>query len=395
MKKAFLFILLFVLNVAVALSDPPPVYVIGREPEAPCTPDIPEGITGVGEWKPLHELIHDQVELVELNGQWVERRVKEYRFLSFTVECDDNTTCTYRFDAYWRTNEDDYTQVEITWWEIVQDPADPCHCPLSFDVFLNYAVQVAFIKAAQYPLFPKDENGRPFDGNYYSAAIASCWHYLNQGVDVSNDEMNHVIDFPNLTPPSVNIPIPGKKSDEIQNSSQSSPGFWIKCDLSTCCYIGVCIIWEWDDIDKIWIVSQIGRIEDEVSSNSPNYTCEIVEVCEDKCNALMTFEKNCCGQLPKYGENNDIKLISAKDNRRIHPNPNSGSFTLNLQEINSENISIEIVSIEGISVYCSIIDNNEKDSIELNLPEIASGTYIYILKDGSKVLESGKFIIIK
>lgn len=95
---------------------------------------------------------------------------------------------------------------------------------------------------------------------------------------------------------------------------------------------------------------------------------------------------------------NVVGLVSVnefeKGNYSIYPNPNNGTFTLSINNTESNNLTVNIQNVLGQSVYTESLNNVSKINKQINLSNIDSGIYTVTItsKDG---LSSTEKIIIK
>ncbi|MDX2359165.1 MAG: T9SS type A sorting domain-containing protein [Crocinitomicaceae bacterium] len=90
-----------------------------------------------------------------------------------------------------------------------------------------------------------------------------------------------------------------------------------------------------------------------------------VEVTENGCT-----ETSACEAVTTIG----IDELSNGTSINLYPNPNNGSFTLELVGNGAEEITVEIESLMGQSVYSMISETGKK--LEINLKNVSSGVYI-------------------
>lgn len=76
----------------------------------------------------------------------------------------------------------------------------------------------------------------------------------------------------------------------------------------------------------------------------------------------------------------------------LYPNPNKGSFTIKYKSENAENLLVTVTDLSGRKFYQKTIKNTGGISEFVQLPNVAAGTYIVTLIDGSRK-ESAKIIV--
>lgn len=94
---------------------------------------------------------------------------------------------------------------------------------------------------------------------------------------------------------------------------------------------------------------------------------------------------------------NVMTTLSVTDNTfgqlKIHPNPNNGSFALELQSTSNEAISVDIFDISGRKVYQRKFENTINFKGQINLGNVTSGLYLMTISDGER--QTTKRIVIQ
>ena len=69
----------------------------------------------------------------------------------------------------------------------------------------------------------------------------------------------------------------------------------------------------------------------------------------------------------------------------LFPNPNNGSFTVNLNSISQNPVTLEVFDIRGRSIYRNVYNNvSGQFSEEVNLNNVKSGMYLVNVTDGQR-----------
>ena len=79
----------------------------------------------------------------------------------------------------------------------------------------------------------------------------------------------------------------------------------------------------------------------------------------------------------------------------LYPNPNAGSFKLDLSNLNSKNATLIIVDMLGREVYITTIDLLYRKEIMLNQENLASGKYYLLLNTDDFKTAHKPFTIVK
>ena len=86
---------------------------------------------------------------------------------------------------------------------------------------------------------------------------------------------------------------------------------------------------------------------------------------------------------PKVG----VREIDFIKNIKLFPNPNAGHLTLEINSVSGENLMLKVVDIMGKMVYTKELKlTNGLSKTELNLQNLASGTYMVILESDKGIL---------
>ncbi len=108
-------------------------------------------------------------------------------------------------------------------------------------------------------------------------------------------------------------------------------------------------------------------------------------------NKIDLIRGNASGGLELYiGDEFNVhnKEISTVENFNIFPNPNSGTFTIELSE--NSKITIDIFSITGKLLKSKVIN---QQSTTVNINDKKPGIYILQIKDDKKIVKTQKIII--
>ena len=74
--------------------------------------------------------------------------------------------------------------------------------------------------------------------------------------------------------------------------------------------------------------------------------------------------------------NNDFEKFS------ISPNPNKGTFTINMKSRSGKNIAIDVYDIRGAKLYSKLFESSLHFSNEVHLKNVSSGIYFVNVSDG-------------
>ncbi len=393
MKKSFLFILFFVLLNSFANGQYTDVH-IPFEPDAPCDPGLPEGVSNVGVWHPFYEITAEYYRIVEIEGGLVVQYIHEYNYPMIKLECEiDNIeySCEIGFDADWRTNTTNYTEVQITQFYL-PDPEDcPCNIP-DFEDLVEIATKACFEELRSKGLLPSDPNGIPKSGNFYGASIASCWTGDNISMTTDRSYFRTLasvggdgISFPLFE----TLKLKKNNKDEIaDNDLVSFSTVYRKCLSTACCQISLEINWGYDFernyIPENTTFKRVGDI-----SRSSAEPCDELHECYDRCYALLNFEEE-SGKINDIEENcNDSNI----DGMLIYPNPTDGKIKFNLSSVSGNIDQLSIYSSEGIMIIDKRLTESP-DVFEIDMSYFVSGTYFYVLKNDITILVRGKFLLV-
>ena len=82
-----------------------------------------------------------------------------------------------------------------------------------------------------------------------------------------------------------------------------------------------------------------------------------------------------------------VREIDFIKNIKLFPNPNAGHLTLEINSASGENLMLKVVDIMGKMVYTKELKlTNGLSKTELNLQNLASGTYMVILESDKGIL---------
>jgi hypothetical protein len=91
-------------------------------------------------------------------------------------------------------------------------------------------------------------------------------------------------------------------------------------------------------------------------------------------------------------ESTSVQNVSFTSNVKIYPNPSYNTITIDINESISKSVDLEIYAIDGKMIY---MKNYKSKSFNVNINELARGTYLVKLKDSNGNLISTEKIIKK
>jgi PKD repeat protein len=124
-------------------------------------------------------------------------------------------------------------------------------------------------------------------------------------------------------------------------------------------------------------------------------------VTADNIEGALTFMFHADGGVRESGwtaeiscvENNPVPRIITEEDMYIYPNPNNGMFRIQIQEMNSRDIQIDVISLEGKLIRSEYFTIPEDEfEMEIDLKVNARGVYMIKIITEDKVL-NGKCII--
>ncbi len=393
MKKSFMFILLFVLLNSFANGQYTDVH-IPFEPDAPCDPGLPEGVSNVGVWQPFYEITAEYYRIVEIEGGLVVQHIREYIYPSILINCTVNGInyqCEIAFDANWRTNTTNYTEVQIT--QIFLPDEEECECDIpEFEDLVEIATKACFEELRSKGLLPSDPNGIPKSGNFYGASIASCW--TGDNISMTTDR-SYFRTLASVGGEGITFPLfetrtikKNNKDKTADNELVSFSTVYRKCLSTACCQISLEITWGYDDYDNYIQENTTYKRVGDISRSSAE-PCDELHECYDRCYALLNFEEESGKINDKEETTNDADF----NGMLIYPNPTDGKIKFNLSSVSGNVDQLSIYSSEGII----IIEKSLTESsgvFEIDLSYFVSGTYFYILKNDITIIDSGKFLLV-
>ncbi len=119
-----------------------------------------------------------------------------------------------------------------------------------------------------------------------------------------------------------------------------------------------------------------------------NWTLKIKDNGSGDGGALVNWSMNMCSLTNITLSTNENKF----ENFSIYPNPNNGSFNVQLQADVNNKIEIEVVDISGRQIFSKSFENKSLFNENINLDKVASGIYLVNIKNGKKT-ETRKIIV--
>ena len=396
MKKSFLFLTAFLIFSSLAFGQSPSVVYEPFDPEEPCDPGVPDGVDedSVSGWNPFYIYLGSYERLIEINGQLIPQIVKKLQYPVIVLHCTiDNVDyeCDIAFDARWRTDNDEYTEVQITQFYL-PDPGDcPCDIP-DFENLVLLATKACFEELRSKGLLPSDPNGIPKSGNFYGASIASCW--TGDNISMTTDR-SYFRTLASVGGEGITFPLfetrtikKNNKDKTADNELVSFSTVYRKCLSTACCQISLEITWGYDNYKNYTpentTYKRVGNV-----SRSSSVPCDELYECYDRCYALLNFEEE-SGKINDKEENrNNTNFYGML----IYPNPSDGIMKFNLSSVTGNVNQLSIYSSEGIKIIDKRL-TELPDVIEINMSDFVSGTYFYVLKNDITIIHSGKFLLV-
>ena len=119
-----------------------------------------------------------------------------------------------------------------------------------------------------------------------------------------------------------------------------------------------------------------------------NWTLRIKDNGAGDGGALVSWGLNLCSLTDITLSTTDNKF----ENFVLYPNPNNGSFNIQLQADLSNKVEIEVVDISGRQIYNKSFESKSVFNENINLDKIVTGIYLVNIKNGRKS-ETRKIII--
>lgn len=113
-------------------------------------------------------------------------------------------------------------------------------------------------------------------------------------------------------------------------------------------------------------------------------------------NQILMFDDNCSEQVVRSIEIIQNQQDSVGDNNifKLYPNPNNGNMQLDYELNNAEKGTLVIVDAMGKKISEYTIPN-DKNTLSINESTLVNGIYFYRITVNSKIIKSGKLLIIK
>lgn len=119
-----------------------------------------------------------------------------------------------------------------------------------------------------------------------------------------------------------------------------------------------------------------------------NWTLRIKDNAGGDGGSLVNWSMNMCSLTNMTLAINENKF----ENFDLYPNPNNGSFNIQLQADANNKIEIEVNDISGRQIFNKSFENQSVFNENINLDTIATGIYLVTIKNGKKI-ETRKIIV--
>ncbi|MDP3928788.1 MAG: PKD domain-containing protein, partial [Bacteroidota bacterium] len=151
-------------------------------------------------------------------------------------------------------------------------------------------------------------------------------------------------------------------------------------------------------------------------ASAGNYIVTLVAVGAEGCRDTMSMYVQvralpCTGTLkfvnlqdgsnwnidPKLGDGgvlNSVQTIDKQILYSLYPNPNTGSFGIQFNNVLIEPITITVLDVLGKQVYQKIHNQAGKNILEIDIENLNDGTYMLLVTSDSKQYRDQKFVVI-
>jgi PKD repeat protein len=179
-------------------------------------------------------------------------------------------------------------------------------------------------------------------------------------------------------------------SDSVLITGASAPTAMASTDTSACPVIAFADMstdsptsWMWDFGDGNTSTTQ-NASNDYAAAGNGSYTVTLITT--NDCGSdttSMIVDITCV-----VGIENGWDLGAV-----VYPNPNTGRFTLQMQLIETENLRLEVVNLQGQTIFRQeSIANAGPFRQELNLNDVAAGTYFLRIMSGDRMVTKKLFV---
>lgn len=123
------------------------------------------------------------------------------------------------------------------------------------------------------------------------------------------------------------------------------------------------------------------------TQSAGTWILQVRDVAAGDGGTINAFNLEICG-LPALSVNE-----FTENNFSIYPNPNTGTFTINMNAPNSEKLTVSVYDIRGRQVYKNRFDVNAQFENTIDLGSVDAGVYLVNVNDGLKIVT--KKIVVK
>ena len=80
-------------------------------------------------------------------------------------------------------------------------------------------------------------------------------------------------------------------------------------------------------------------------------------------------------------------------NINVYPNPNDGSFTIEMDLKSDEEATVTVVDSKGSEVYSKVVKGAQEHKLDIKVKNAESGMYVVTVKQGNEIMKNYDRII--